>query len=128
MIEAECYLWGENFSPSSLVGHIKELKFKNSSEPQDIGTSGRYKGNPKPYGACSLLIPENILVENRIIWMADFIINNKNIFLNAGASEIDLHIYYYGIQGNIEFKIEEIAKIAKASVPLAITYIQQESE
>lgn len=127
MVEAECYLWGDEFYPSKLM-NIDNLIFKNANDPQDFGKSGLYKGKPKPYGSCSLLTPEKITVENRISWMADFICKNKSNFLNAGASEIILQIFWCGIQGNMEFKVSEIARIAKANVPLNVTYIQQEGE
>ncbi len=124
MIEPECHLWGENFSPK-LLNHIADIEMKNFNEPGDIGRRGKYKGKKTPYGSCSIITPK-MFVNDRIGWMAKYINNHKEEFKKAGATEIILWIFWYGVQGNMDFTIEQINEISKAKVPLFIDYIFEE--
>ncbi len=117
-------LWGESFSPSKLKS-IPNIALADSNEPGEIGKSGRYKGEPRPYGACRILVPDYI-ESNQVVWLANLIIKNKVAFKNAGATEIILHIIWFGKQGSMEFTIEELNRIAAAKVPLSIDYIFEE--
>lgn len=122
MIEPECHLWGEHFDPSC-VQSLADVILRDCDTPEATGTIGRYKGKPKPYGACILATPEHILVPDKIVWMADFIKKHIESFREAGATDIVYWIYCTGIQGNIEFSVEELKQIAVLNIPLAIDYI-----
>ena len=60
--------------------------------------------------------------------MADFIKTNKRQFTDAGATDITFWIYWYGVQGNMEFTPTELVKIAELNITLCIDYIQQDEE
>ena len=121
MIKPECHLWGENLSPK-LLNQIADIEMRLVNEPGEKGETGRYKGQKYPYGSCNIITPEKI-VNNRIEWMAKFIYKHKDEFKKAGATDITFWIYWYGLQGNMEFTIEEINEISNTKIPLCIDYI-----
>lgn len=123
MINPECHLYGEKFSPK-LLKEIPNIKFGYIIECNDIGERGRFKNTKIPYGACSIKTPDNIEL-NRIEWMAEFVVKNKPEFKKAGATDITLWIYWEGIQGNMEFTVNELNKISETGVPLCIDYIKK---
>ncbi|MEZ4933060.1 MAG: hypothetical protein R2788_13190 [Saprospiraceae bacterium] len=125
MIYPKCQLWGENFSPSE-IKDIPNIIIQDLNEPGEVSNLGRYKDLPTPYGACSLHTPEEIRSENKIEWMADFILKNKPCFENAGATDITFWIHWTGIQGNMELSVIQLKKIAKTKVPLCMTYMYEE--
>ena len=127
MIEPECHLWGNDFHPSDL-NTIDNIQLRVVNEPGGIGTIGKYKDKPLPYGACSVCTPDIISIPDRITWMADFIRINKKRFIDAGATDITFWIYWYGVQGNMEFTPEELCKLSELNIKLCIDYIQQGEE
>jgi len=126
MIKPECHLLGESFSPG-LLRSIPGILLSDTNEPGDIGKRGRFKQKPIRYGACSVCVPESVS-EGRIKWLADFIFSHKGEFEKAGATMMTFWIYWYGIQGNMEFTVEELVKIAATQIPLAMTYIFVDEE
>lgn len=122
MIEPECRLWGQSFSPK-LIKDIPEIKFITENEPGDIGVSGRYKNLPIPYGACYLSTPFEISQDNKINWMAQFIESHIFTFRKAGATEITFWINWHGVQGNMELSVNQLTKIASLNIPLGMNYI-----
>ena len=127
LIKPECHLWGENFRPSEL-NKISNIELRLVDEPEEKGTTGKYKDKTLPYGACCVCTPESIPVPNRITWMAKFIEENKSKFIDAGATDITFWIYWYGVQGNMEFTANELSKISALNIPLCIDYIFQDEE
>lgn len=121
MVKPECHLWGKNFSPN-LLRSISGIVIKNSNEPNEIGSKGKFKNIEIPYGSCALAIPD-FVKSNRITWMAEFIAKHKSEFLKAGATEITYWIFWHGNQGNMEFTNQELKKITQTGVPLCIDYI-----
>lgn len=127
MIEPECHLWGNEFHPSAL-NKIDDIQLRLVSEPGELGTISKYKGKPLPYGACCICTPNSISIPDRITWMADFIKTNKRQLTDAGATDITFWIYWYGVQGNMEFTPTELGKIAELNITLCIDYIQHDEE
>ncbi len=124
MIQPECHIWGKDFHPSCL-GTINNIQMHLVNEPGEIGSLGKYKDKPLPYGACCVCTPDSIPIPRRITWMADFIKANKKKFMDAGATDITFWIYWYGTQSNMEFTPTELSKIAELNIPLCIDYIQK---
>ncbi|MGE0273923.1 MAG: hypothetical protein AB7R40_00680 [Nitrospiraceae bacterium] len=125
IIEPECHLWGDTFSPSHLRQLVPAIQMRLLTEPGEIQAKGKYRGQPAPYGACCVTTPEEIEVRHRIEWMADYIAANLPFFKAAGATDIIYWLYWTGLQGNMEFKPSEIRKIANLDIPLCINYIQE---
>ncbi|HFA49153.1 MAG TPA: hypothetical protein ENJ95_09060 [Bacteroidetes bacterium] len=126
MIKTEYHLWGKFFSPN-LLKNISGIKMRLCNEPGDIAKTGRYKGVPRPYGACYICTPDAVK-KDKIEWMAEFIFKYKNEFEKAGATEISFWIYYYGKQGNMEFTVVELNKISATQIPLCIDYIYEDKD
>ncbi|TDN98876.1 hypothetical protein DET65_3867 [Sunxiuqinia elliptica] len=121
----ECHLWGEKFNPN-ILNNIPQIIITNSIATGEIGKRGKYKNHPTPYGACQIIVPREIKQGEKIIWLADFIIKHKSDFEKAGATKNVFWIYWFGGQGNMELSEEEIEKIYKTKLPLAMDYIFNE--
>jgi len=128
MIDPECHLWGENFSPGKLKQAIPSIQMRQVTEPGAIQTRGKFRGQPAPYGACCIETPEEVSTDQRIEWMADFIASYCAVFKGAGASDIVYWLYWTGVQGNMEFNPRELKKIADLEIPLCIDYIQESQD
>lgn len=124
MIKPECLLGGSNFQPSKL-DKINNIELRVIGEPEEFKKN---KDKLIPYEACYVCTPDSIPNHKRITWMAEFIKENKNKFINAGATDITFWIYWYGVQGNMEFTSHELSKISELNIPLCIDYIFQDKE
>lgn len=123
LIEPEIHLQGDMMSPR-LLHSIENIEFRAQTELGEIMTRGRYKGRSSPYGACQLLTPSYIETPDRIMWMAEFLFMHKQKFVDAGADDIMLWIYWSGMQGGMSFTSKELKMISKSNVPLCIDYIK----
>lgn len=122
IIEPECHLWGEEFSPK-LLHSIENIQFRGENELGEIMTRGKYKGQPIPYGSCQLVVPNYVDIKDSIFWMSEFIFLHKPKFEEAGATDIVFWLYWRGMQGNMSFTPKELRMIAKTNVPFCVDYI-----
>jgi hypothetical protein len=118
---------GDRFRPSGLKS-IEGIQLRLINEPGEIGKTGKYKNRPLPYGSCCVCTPEAIPMPHKIEWMADFIKANKKSFSLAGATDIEFWIYWYGVQGSMEFTPVELGKIAELNIKLCINYIYKNED
>ena len=56
-IRASCVACGDNFSPTTFA-KISSVKFIDANEPGEIGTRGRYRGQPTPKGSLTLEVSD----------------------------------------------------------------------
>jgi hypothetical protein len=79
-----------------------------------MGTCGRYKGQPVPYGSASYVVPPSIPNDNRIVHIVQTIEPVHADIHAAGASEWHISIgrYYYA-QCNEGYTLEELKMIAR---------------
>lgn len=122
MIETECELTGQEFRPSMLPDKISDIQLRNAIDPGDLGTLGRYKDKPLPYGSCIVVTPTEVKPEKRIEWIADYVKKHKQIFIDSGATDFHIQITWTGIQGNMEFNVKELEKLADLKVPVNMNY------
>jgi hypothetical protein len=123
-IEITCDIFGENFKPSQLKNIIENgIILKDITNLGEIGAIGRYKNKSVPYGSCCFEINETIAPVNRIIFMCDFIKKYKVEFIKVGATDITMSIFWYGLQGNMEFTSKELQNIASLDIPLNMNYV-----
>jgi hypothetical protein len=87
-----------------------------------IAQTGRYKGNPYPYSACHISVPNNIKLLSKVEWLADFMFENMTTIKSLGAEEITFWIVWRGKQGNMELSAKEIQKISKLNIDLGMDY------
>ena len=125
MIVPECVLSGDNFDPTDLIKKIPDIKIEKIRATGEIGTRGRYKDKPMPYGHCKITTPDNIPTADRIKWMTTLIARHLKTFRTSGATDIELSIYWTGVQGNMEFTTDQLKDIADLGIPLTIDYVFQ---
>jgi hypothetical protein len=123
-VEASCDFWGEAFSPS-FAEERTGLHFAEKNEAGEIGTLGRYKGVPIPYGSSTLLPPCQVTIENPVYgleWLAQAVKQHRQSFEKAGATRIvlDLNVSHDG-QCNLEFGGGLLRKIAESGVTLTVS-------
>lgn len=125
-MRVELYLRGLNFYPSRLNLNNPEFA-RVSIDTGSIGSIGRYRGIPIPYGYCYVITPDNLENNEKINWMCNYLLDNKELFTSNGCTDMSLWIYWEGVQGNMYFTKEEIKIISKCDIGVSIDYIQLES-
>jgi len=102
---------GEGFSPNK-AEKVTGLIFSNKNEVGDIGVRGRYKGKPIPYGSGTLKVPQEISVNERILWLTSKLSGKVNELIVLGADEPHIYIgYFYKDQCNLTLTKNEISAI-----------------
>ena len=125
IIKPKCSLWGKKFSPKKLLV-IPNIIIKHSNEPEDYNSKN--SATTYNYGACYIETPREIKNHLRIEWMLDYILEHREKFEKSGATDIVFEVDWYGLQGNMEFNVIEIKKLALLEIPFSLDYIQQESD
>lgn len=117
-------LWGEEFFPSKL-NISGEVEIVDANDPGDLGNIGKYKAKPTPNGSCQVQC--KLKSQNNIIYMAKHLKEHLDELKNANASDIVYWIIWRGIQGNMEFDVDELTALADMKIPVAMDYIQMEN-
>lgn len=125
-MRVELHLSGLNFYPSTLNLNNPDLT-RVSIDTGSIGSIGRYRGILIPYGYCYIITPDNLEHNEKINWMCNYLLDNKELFASNGCTDMSLWIYWEGVQGNMYFTKEEIKMISKCDIGVSIDYIQLES-
>ena len=102
-------MWGEKFHPSQV-----SFQFTTQHDPGVIGTRGKYRGRPVPYGSASYVVPKSIPRSEGIKHLVMIVEPILNAIEVAGATEWNVHIVRrYADQCNEEFSREELALITR---------------
>src|SRR5947209_985184 len=120
-IESNCLLYGARYSPS-LAEQMSGLAFSERNEVGEIGSYGKYKGLPTPYGSSTLKTPPRVAKESPydgIEWLAQAIIKHRPSFEAAGAEDITISaaVYHDG-QCNMEFSQKLLTALASSRADL----------
>jgi len=121
--EVRYSLWGKKFIPSRLKVSGK-VRIVRANDPGDIGTTGRYRGKPTPYGSCDLEC--TIRGRGKIAYLAGHLAKNRIRYKALRVSDIVYWILWRGVQGNMELSVNEVAKLARTGVPVAMDYMFME--
>ena len=118
----KCLIYGKTFSPKAVEEEIS-VTFKVKNEPNEIGTVGKYIGNPTPYGSATLQASDETIRSNGAL--KDFLVlleEKASIFVKHGATDIclDLVVFHDG-QCNIEFSVDEIYRISELKIPVTMS-------
>jgi len=98
------------------------LSLTQKQEPGQIGTRGRYKGEPLPYGAASLEASEAMLWQERWSLLLGQLAEHIETFRACGAEDVHLsHGYFYEGQCNLEFSPEALRQVADLGIPFCIS-------
>ncbi len=102
-------MWGEEFRPSRVP-----FRFSEQHDPGIIGTLGRYRGQPVPYGSASYRVPPSVPNAERIRHIVHIIEPLLPAIREAGATDWHISIgrFYYA-QCNEEYSLEELQLIAR---------------
>jgi hypothetical protein len=118
--EVWCSLWGDKFVPSRLrIGG--QVRIVHANDPGDIGTMGRYRGKPRPYGLCD--VECTVKGRGKISYLARHLAKRRRYYLARHASHVVYSILWRGVQGNMEFSAKELANLAKTRVAVAMDYM-----
>ena len=102
-------MWGEGFRPSRVL-----FRFTEQNDPGVIGTVGRYRGKPLPYGSASYVVPASVPNADRIKHTVQIMEPILASIRDAGATDWHVSIgRYYFAQCNEAYSLEELQLIAR---------------
>ena len=138
-VTATLSISGESFSPKAAGERLGLSLGPDSNEPGELGTMGKYKGKPTPYGSasfkctveladggafepvCADLLPTSLAFFER----SDFIPALKA----CGATDITLFVdVTWKDQCNLELSPTLLGALAKLGVVLAISCYEDDDE
>jgi hypothetical protein len=126
-VHGYCILYGDYFSPMQFEAN-SGYRLSQKIEPGQIGTLGKYKGAPYPYGSGNLEF-ENVnesrelfAVDPRVI---DLLLSRREWLVQLGVTDIRIHfdVEYEG-QCNLELSCPHIGLLARLGIPVTITCYQ----
>lgn len=123
-VEVYCSLLGEHFFPSRLKVFGK-VELINAKDPGDIGQTGKYRGKPIPYGTCEVKC--TLVGRTQIVYLATHLKRYLPQYKKNRATNIVFWILWRGLQGNMEFTVQELRKLADMKIPVAMDYIHMET-
>lgn len=102
-------IWGEEFRPSQIP-----FEFTEQHDPGVIGTLGRYRGLPTPYGSASYVVPPCIPDGEMLRYLVLTIEPILTAIRAAGATDWHIRIgRYYHEQCNEDYSLDELQGIAR---------------
>lgn len=114
-------IFGEAFAPS-----LVPFNFSEQQDPGDIGTTGKFKGRPLPYGSASYRVPADVENADRIKHLVAVVKPLLAAIREAGATEWHVSIgRVFDGQCNEEYSQEELLLIA--SLQCGLVYSAYES-
>ncbi|ULA66706.1 MAG: hypothetical protein LZF62_140006 [Nitrospira sp.] len=122
---ADAVFSGDTFSPR-LAESITGLTFSTKNEPGEIGSIGRYKGLPRPYGMAILKAPfDSATMTGSQMpeeWIADALTQHIKFIRSCGATEIHVSITVaWKGQCNLGFRKDFLSKIGQLNVPMSVS-------
>ena len=121
-------LQGDTFSPSE-AERLTGLSLVRKVEPGEIGERGRYRGQPTPYGAAALAVPEAVPEEQKLEWLLTVALEHLSTFRRLGADEPEVYATYaYDAQCNLSYSSSELEKLARLSLPFCVSCYRDESQ
>ena len=111
---------GERFTPSKVPA-----QYSSAHDPGVIGSLGRYRGTPIPYGSADFDVPQE--VEEKIAYVHGRVFPFLAAMREAGADTFWLHItYHYEAQCALGFSKDELKMILDLDCELLIDCITVE--
>ncbi|MBI5324577.1 MAG: hypothetical protein HZB41_04780 [Ignavibacteriae bacterium] len=127
--KVSCNFIGENFSPGKLEKKIK-YNFTEKTEIGDIGSKGRYKDKPIPYGLVEVFPPDELLDENEIVqleWIIEFLEKNQLQISKSNIDDIRIMVsIFYETQCDMSFDSDLLRRIGKLNMDLNICCYKSE--
>jgi hypothetical protein len=121
-------LQGERFSPR-LAEAKTGVSLQGKKEPGEIGSVGRYRGQPLPYGTAELTQPERAQSsgDQAQNWVLQVLSAHLDEFRACGATDIVLRLLVeYREQCNLELDADFLEAVGKLRLPLTIAFFEAE--
>jgi hypothetical protein len=115
---------GERYKPSSLA-----YAFTRQNDPGDIGTRGRYKGQPTPFGYSEIEVPALIPLEEKVPHLCREVAPVLAAIRAAGA--VDLYVsagYFWKDQCNFQLTESDLAMLSALGCPISISCYGDDKE
>jgi hypothetical protein len=122
-MQVRVYVYGEGFKPEDIKLGYKPLELKIYNSTGEIAKTGRYKGQPCPYGHCVFTVPKSTPHEEKINLAVTLVHRLKQEDLPI--EDIHVHLFFHGIQGNMELSTEELKDLAGLKTTVCMNYIQE---
>jgi hypothetical protein len=107
------YALGDDFKPSQI-----DYPFTKSRDTGVIGTEGRYRNVPAPYGLIHIEVPRHIPNGERIAYIVKIAQELLPELIRAGATSWRIDIgRFYSAQCNEELTSEQLALLASLQCP-----------
>jgi hypothetical protein len=121
-----CHFWGEEFSPA-LAKKKTKLLFDEAEEVGHIGSVGKYRNKPQPYGSAIIRVPSNLKHDKKVAWLVKQIQPNLPALRECGATDIHIHadIFHDG-QCNLEFDAAELKLLSDCGLAFTISVYEDE--
>jgi hypothetical protein len=108
--------WCVSFEVCDEAFHPSKVPFQFTEQHDSgvIGTRGRYRGQPVPYGSASFVVPRSVPNDKRIAHIVQTIEPLLDNIRAAGATKWHISIgrFYYA-QCNEEYSLEELQLISR---------------
>ena len=113
-------LSGTQFSPRE-AEKLLGISFVTKNEPNEIGTTGAYKGKAIPYGSCKIETSPQMKGRDEL-WIAGMLDKYINQLRAAGVEDVMFTmVVEHDGQCNFELSADFLAKMAKLQIPLGIS-------
>lgn len=125
LIRASCLLSGKTFSPR-IAEERTGLRFTKKNELGEIGTIGRYREKPIPYGHAILEAPFDSRTKPGVVmpeeWIVDTISSHIEELRSCGATSIDLDLNVtWQDQCNLAFDAVFLQKLGKLNIDFLLS-------
>ncbi|MDZ4700997.1 MAG: hypothetical protein SH809_14915 [Rhodothermales bacterium] len=121
-------LQGDMFPPSE-AERLTGLSMIHKVEPGEIVKRGRYKGQPSPYGAASLAVPEAVAEKEKLEWLLDAALKYVGTFRRIGTDRLYIHASYaFDGQCNLAYSTSELRKLAELDLDFTVSCYLDESQ
>ena len=78
-----------------------------------------------PYGTCEVKC--TLVGGTQIVYLASHLKRYLPLYKKSRATDIVFWIMWRGLQGNMEFTVQELRKLADMKIPVAMDYIHMET-
>ena len=118
-------VWGRDFSPLAAAKEVS-FDFDIAYEPGEVAQSGRFAGQPRPFGAASLTLHEcDLEAPGTLAPLAEAL----SALRNCGAEELQVCCYLsYETQCNLEISPDFMKIMADNGVRLLISCYEDDED
>jgi hypothetical protein len=121
-MQVKIFASGDEFKPESLIGKYNPMELEIVASPGTLRKKGRYKGHLSLNGICCFTVPSDVEHEEKIN-MATTLVNRLKQDKSVKIDDVHVHLFFSGIQGNMELTTEELKSLAGFGTTVSIDYI-----